>query len=164
MYIKYTLLLIICACSAVLYHLGGLGKDGAKNYPKVPSWLFNSKVRDLGCSVCAIIALCVLRGGFPVNWITAFSLLGWFLLSWAAVSAYWKGDAVDMKARHWFYHGLGIGLSALPLCCIGITWWLVLIRSVALGLTMMAVSEYFENACAEECSRGALIVATLLII
>lgn len=38
-----------------MYHLGGMGEDGAKQYPKLPKWMFNTKVRDWGCSLVTLL-------------------------------------------------------------------------------------------------------------
>lgn len=87
-----------------------------------------------------------------------------FLLSWGALSAYWKGKETDMKWWNWFLHGLGIGLAFLPMALIGIGWVLILIRAVVLGITMSVWSELNDNVVWEEVGRGALIILTLPIL
>jgi len=154
MFIKIIILSIL---SGILYNFGGRGKDGA--LPWLPKWLFNSKVRDIGCSLCFCLALRLLHPGIGQIWAYALT----FGLSWAAISAYWKGKAVDMKSRHWFLHGLGIGLAAMPLAWVGIAWWLILARAVILGLLMMWISDRTRLAWLEENARGFLIILTLLI-
>ena len=53
-------ILIFSILCGILYHLGGLGDDGQKQYPKLPKWMFNSKVRDWGCSIVTLLAFYLL--------------------------------------------------------------------------------------------------------
>jgi hypothetical protein len=87
-----------------------------------------------------------------------------FLLTWAALTTYWKKKGTDARWWNWFLHGFMIGLSSIPLAWIGIAWWLILIRAVVLGITMMIWSDLNDNAVKEELGRGALIVLTLPIL
>jgi len=136
--------------SAILYRCGGVGKP------------YDTKYRDWGCSLITLITICLLNTKLVVisNWLV-FTIS--FLLSWGALSTYWKKSA-DAKWINWFFHGFGIGLSSIPFAWIGIAWWLILIRAVVLGITMMLVSEWNDNPVWEECGRGALIVLTLPIL
>lgn len=86
-----------------------------------------------------------------------------FLLSWGALSTYWKKD-VDAVGWNWFLHGLGIGLAFLPFIYVGIPWEFICVRAFTLGLLMMMWSEINDNVVWEECGRGALIVLTLPIL
>ena len=134
--------------SAVAYRMGG-------------SDTYNPKWRDWGCSLIPMVVLYHIYGKLTLVNVILYLLT--FLLSWGALSTYWKKGA-DAKAINWFFHGFGIGLSSIPFAWIGIAWWLILLRAVVLGITMMAVSELSDNVYVEECGRGALIVLTLPIL
>lgn len=133
----------LSAISGLLYRLGGSDK----------TW--HGKERDWGCAVCVVLGLWVVLHRFSVWYFPVF------LLSWGALSTYWKGDAVDVKAVHWFLHGLGCGLACLPLVVLGVPLWLILTRAILLGGLMTWVSEASEDVFIEEFSRGGLLVATL---
>jgi hypothetical protein len=87
-----------------------------------------------------------------------------FLLTWGALTTYWKKKGTDARWFNWLAHGAGVGLAAIPFAWIGISWWLILIRAIVLGLTIMIWSENNDNAVKEELGRGFLIVATLPIL
>lgn len=153
----YVIWLILCLISGLFYHLGGLGADGVKKHPKMPKWMFSRYMRRWGCAIVFLIAL-----GLPMSkhpWIYLIT----YLAMWFSLTAYWK-KGVDMKAKHWFFHGLGIGLAAIPLAWIGIAWWLILARAIVLAVLMMWISERTGKAWLEESVRGFLIPATIILL
>jgi len=153
----YMIWLILCLISGLFYHLGGLGADGKKKYKWAPAWLFNRQWRLSGCSAIFLIAL-----GLPLTrhpWIYLIT----FIATLGALAEYWK-KGVDMKAKHWFFHGLAIGLASIPLAWIGLHWWLIIARAIVLGLLMMWISERTKSAWLEECTRGFLIPATIILL
>lgn len=89
-----------------------------------------------------------------------------FLLTWAALSSYWRwvNNTPDVESINWFLHGLGIGLAMLPFVWVGVSLWLILFRSILLGVSMMFWSDHNNNVVVEEMGRGALIVLTLPIL
>lgn len=150
--LKYTLLYIICACvSGILYRMGGSDK-------------FNPKWRDWGVATIQLLVLYVLLGNYN-NFLMYFVIPYFlaFLLSWGALSAYWK-TGEDMKWYHWFMHGFGIGLAFLPIMFLGYNCYLIILRAFILGATMMIWSENTTNVVKEEVGRGALIILTLPIL
>lgn len=149
---------ILCVISGLLYHLGGLGADGKKKYPCIPSWMFNTKMRDWGCALCAVGAVYIQTQALAL-WPTLIS----FLLAWGALSAYWKKSG-DMQPKHWLAHGIGIGLAALPYAWCGIAWQMIVMRAIILGVTMVVVSVCTDDVRIEEIGRGALIIATVLML
>ena len=135
--------------SGLLYHLGGGAEKG-----------YNTKWRDWGCSLIALICLWLLKG---LNFAFWWGYIAFFLLSWGALSTYWK-KGVDAKAINWFFHGFGCGLATIPFYWLGIHWWAILVRTVILGLTMMWWSENNDDVFWEEGGRGTLIILTLPIL
>ena len=94
-----------------------------------------------------------------------------FLLHWSALSTYhkWLNKYFHKSTdnSHWFNwiaHGIGIGLAMFPFAWIGIAWWLILIRTIVLCISIMTWSELNDNAVWEECGRGVLIIVTLPIL
>lgn len=87
-----------------------------------------------------------------------------FLLSWGALSTYWKKKGVDPVGWNWFLHGLFIGLAFLPFVFIGFLWQAILLRAAVLGILMMIWSVLINSACWEEFGRGVLIILTIPLI
>jgi hypothetical protein len=134
--------LALCIGSAIFYRLGG-----AKGY--------NTKFRDLGCPLMAVLALWFLLG--------KFSLLPYFLtfgLMFAALTTYW--DEV-FGYDNMYAHGFMIGLSTLPFLGI-ILWWKIIIYAIILGLSMGLFSHKINvSAVVKELFRGFVIIALLII-
>lgn len=149
--------ILLSALSAFLYRLGGLSKEQAKQQiPWCPSWLINSKTRDVGCSLIA------------VGWMLLFyPRMEWFVylisfgLTWGALSTY--HDYINGKDNFWL-HGLGVALAFVPFS-MDVDWILGLaLRCLALAILMGAWCAIFKNDWIEELGRGAFIIATLLIL
>ena len=156
--LKTALLVILALFSGWLYRRGGSDK----------TW--HGKERDWGCSLLTLAALWLFSKEATIvlnlRTVAVFSVV--FLLSWGALSTYWKGDKPDCKYYHWFLHGLGVGLALLPLVFSGSEpyhlLYKILLRSFALGGIMMIVSEASDSVLVEELGRGAVVVATLPIL
>lgn len=142
--------ILLSLLSGFLYRLGGLSKEQAKKQiPWCPSWLINTKTRDVGCSVLAIAWMAIYC---PTAWY-------WYLLAfgamWGALTTYW-----DITGRDNFYlHGFGIALAFVFLA--NGHWLGFGIRAVTLAVLMGAWCAIFKNDWVEECGRGAFIVLTL---
>lgn len=65
---------------------------------------------------------------------------------------------------NWLAHGFFVGLASLPVIYLGISWYLIVLRGIVLGLTMMIISENSKNVLFEEMGRGSLIILTLPIL
>jgi hypothetical protein len=156
MFILYIILAII---SGLLYHLGGLGNEGAKKYPKLPKWLFNTKMRDWGCAACNVT---LVAGLFKaVVW---WQFLGVFLFSWLFLTTYhdWLNRFFNKPAEgdvywfNWFAHGFCLGL---PLLFILYTNPLLVgLICLSLGIGMMIWSQLISLAWLEEFGRGYLFI------
>ena len=133
------LITIVCA---ILYRLGGIGKP------------FRSWMRDwlIPLPIClyAFFAL-----GVTNFWLLllAYGLMG------AALTTYW--DSL-LGYDNFYLHGFMIGLACLPFLTI-IPWWIILLRSLALGGAMGLWCKIFGNDWVEELGRGGFIGLTLLI-
>lgn len=154
------LTLISSIVSGICYHLGGLGEDGAKKYPKVPSWVFNTKMRDWGCSFCNLFLVwCTFKG---VLW---WQYIGIFLASWAFLSTYhdWlnkffnKPEDGDVYWFNWFAHGFCLGLPMLFMLNQVPVLDVVKI-CIIMGTSMMIWSELISIAWLEEVGRGFLFI------
>ncbi len=146
---KILFVIILSLLSGVLYRLGGIGKP------------FNTKFRDCGCPLVALICLWLLKG-FNLGFWWAYLLT--FGLGWGVMTTYWKKKGTDAKWWNWLLTGAGYGLSALPLCWIGVHWYVLLYRTVVLSIGTMLWSDWQGNVVWEECGRGALITATIPLL
>jgi len=143
------LICLLSILSGVFYHLGGIGKP----YP--------TKLRDWGCPACFIVCLYLTAGRFTLQ--VALCYLATFLLSWAALSTYYK-KGIDCKWQNWFFHGLGCGLAALPLIWVGVSTLDILSRSLFLVASMTLVSEFSESVWYEEFMRGFIFTASMVFL
>jgi len=145
--------------SGLLYHLGGLGEDGEKAYPKLPKWLFDTKMRDWGCSICNLILVWITYNN--VEW---WQYLGIFLASWGFLSTYhgWLNKFFNKPEDNvywfnWFAHGFCLGLPMLFLLNF-IPWYTILLICLGMGLSMMIWSQLISLAWLEEGGRGFLFI------
>lgn len=143
--------------SAGLYRLGGMGDDGRKEFPKLPGWLFNTKVRDWGCPIIAAIWMVIFDVSSNV-WIHTIS----FLLFWGALCTYW--DRL-FKYDNFYMHGFMCGMAYVGFALAGdVHWGLVLARSIVTGMIMGVVCDLTANDYVEEFTRGGALILTLPIL
>lgn len=151
--------IILTILSALFYRIGGLSKEHAKrDMPWVPSWLVNTKTRDLGCPLTAI-------GWFGV----CLPLVAWwayliaFVVMFGALTTYW--DRLFKGKDNFFAHGFGIAVSLLPVVIVSSgLWWGYLAYAVAMPVVMGVWCLIFKNDYVEELGRGAFIVAALPLL
>jgi len=156
---KIILVFLLSFCSAQLFRLGGSAKNG--------SWLDfakNTKARDAGCPLIALIALWLLVGFKSSSW-WAYALT--FGLSWGAMSTYFSylvEPDDDVTAIEWFVTGLFYGLSAFPLVWAGVHWYAIIGRSIALGLAIMWLRIRTGKDFKEEKGSGFLYILSTFIL
>ena len=151
----FNILLIVFASilSALFGWAGGRGEEWAKEH-RLPSWMFESWVRDwLIGPLCAITA-----------WI--LGVHSWLLilmigLTGGALSTYW--DFLFKFDNFWF-HGFMIGMAAFPIAIVTGHWVLFIVRSFLLALWMGGWSAIWKDAHIEESGRYIIIPATLGMI
>jgi len=126
---------------------------------------YNTRYRDMGCSIVALAALWVLIG-FKVSLWWVYLLI--FGLHWGSFSTYW--DFLFGFDNLWF-SGFVAGLSLLPGLWLGLAWWFVLSRTILLGVTWGLLNKYlpqkvllWRRDVAEEFLRYSLVIVTLLIL
>ncbi len=155
-FIFYILLatLFSCILSAWCYRLGGLSKeDGLKKFPKIPSWLIASWVRDIGCSTIAVAWMILFYQRVP--W---YVYLISYIAMWGALSTYW--DRV-FGYDNYFAHGFMIAFAFILFAIITKNWLGLGVRTLTLALTMGIWCLFFSNDDVEEFGRGGFIAATL---
>lgn len=155
MIILITVLFILM--SGFLYRLGGLSKEQAKEQiPWCPSWLINSKTRDIGCPLACIGWMLLFFPSTVWYWhLIAFGLM------WGSLTTYW--DFINGDDNFWL-HGFGVGMAYLPYCLDADLILGGILRAIALAILMGAWCAIFNNDWVEELGRGAFIVATLPIL
>lgn len=154
--------IVLGLLSGVLYRLGGLSKWQAKrDMPWLPSFVVNSKTRDIGCVVLTGV------------WLYNFSVVGvWFgqvlagLLMVAGLTTYWDESPInwDKPEDNFFLHGIIIGLALVPMGISTGLWGWMIVRAVTLGILMGVISSVSKNDYVEEIGRGAVIIWTLPLL
>ena len=150
---KLLTILIASILSSIFYRLGGS--------PAGTLW------RDAGCTLIFFITAILL--GITHSIVDIAILLASCGLLYASLTTYNKwaskligGSGNDVLWPSWFVTGLFYGLSAIPLLWCGIPLWLIIWRSILLGVTTMLWSENTENPW-EELGRGALIQLSIVL-
>lgn len=142
----YALLTVV---SGVLYRLGG--------------WI-QTKIRDFGCALLVCIAYLVFGMLTDSIWVNIAVYLACFGATFGSLTTYWKKKGEPAKWWNWAITGFVYGLSALPLLFVGVHWYMILIRSIALSASVVAVSEITSVDFIEEFGRGALLIATVPLL
>lgn len=147
----------LSALSGFLYRLGGMGNSGRAKFPWVPGWVFNTKARDVGCTVCCLIwMLLYVKGTLWAYILGSLALFG-------ALTTYW--DTIFGYDNYWL-HGWACGIAYLPFAIAGDTSAeSYLIRCFALCVTMGVWSHVlWTNDNIEEFGRGAFLVLSLPLV
>lgn len=125
-------------------------------------WYFDSKVRDFGCSIVALISLYLI--GIHGQWWMYFLSLG---TMFGSLTTYHKwmnpifgDDKEDVRWYGWFMHGFCFGLALF--------WFytylpLILKRAFVLGIFTAIWCEGISKDWLEEGGRGFLFNMSLLI-
>lgn len=143
---QIAMLFALAIISGILGRCGGVGKP------------YDTKYRDVGCSLIAVVALCLFVG---FQWSAWWVYLIIFGLHWGAFSTYW--DWLFKYDNFWF-SGFMCGLAMLPACFIlPWIWWLLLIRAVVLSAGWGLIHKFmpkkllaWDGAVAEEFLRYAI--------
>lgn len=147
--------IIATILSAFLYRLGGLSKEeGKSKFPWLPLWIFNTKTRDIGCSVISVLWMFLFYCDYFPWWIYLIS----FGATWGALTTYW--DFI-FGEDNFFAHGAMIAAALFPFIILNGFWVGFVIRIVTLSLFMGIWCKIFGNADIEEYGRGGAIAATL---
>ena len=159
---KIILYLVLSILSGIFYRIGGSSKEEAKKeFPWFPSNLVNTKVRDVGVSLMAILVFILLSSISLPWWILLLTLL----LMFGSMTTYCTfGEQEDVYWYNWFLTGILYGLSALPITCYTGKWLGFGIRTIILGFGIMIWSEVNSDARLEEFGRGALFTLTIPLL
>ncbi len=142
----YLWITLLAIASGILYRMGGKGGG---------PWYYNTKARDIGCSICGLIGMIILFDS--AWWIHLIS----FVLLFGALTTYW--DTVFGFDNHWF-HGFACALAYFPYAIASGLWVGFGVRCIALAIAMGLVSVLSEDDVVEEVGRGAALLLTLPIL
>ena len=134
MIIKIIITILLAILSGILGRLGGRAKDG--------HWydvLTDSKARDVGCSIIAIITFC-LWFGFEWKWWWVYLIT--FGLHWGAISLYW--DILFGYNNLWF-SGFVVGIALIPLVIIYNLYLLWIVRAILLAIIWGCLNKYLPK-------------------
>jgi hypothetical protein len=121
------LLIPIALASGVLGRMGG-----AKGY--------DTKYRDVGCSLLVILAIGVLWGWQASFWWVYVLIFG---LHWLTFSTYWDWL---WKYDNFAFSGWMVGLAISPILFIDISlWWVVAIRVIGLAVIWWALNKFLPQ-------------------
>jgi hypothetical protein len=124
---KWLILLLLAVVSGVLGRMGG-------------STGYNTKWRDLGCSLVALMALWLFIGFNLEHW-KIYAVV--FVLQWAAFSTYW--DRV-FGYDNLGFSGLAVGMAALPVVYIEPRLLLFLLtRAILLAVIWWALNRFLPK-------------------
>ena len=152
------LYLILIALGAVCYRLGGASYA---DFPKLPKWLIHSYTRDIGVPLIALASMVTLGKYHWALWLC-------MPLMYGALTTYW--DFMFNDVDNFYMHGFMCGVAMFPLVLTGFNWQFIFIRAIILGMSMGLLNKYANKwhwkhaVIIEECSRGALLIATLWMI
>lgn len=151
-------IILLTIASAVLYRLGGMGQSGKDKYPKIPLWVFNTKMRDMGCAAAAVGGIFVLGVDVPW-WIHALA----FGTLFGMLTTYW--DWLFKYDNYWF-HGFTCGLAFAWYGWYAPELWLWLgVRALVMAVFMGTWCHVlFPNDVVQETGRGAIIPFTLPLL
>lgn len=139
---KWIILLIFSLLSGFLYYAGGHGKP------------FNTKYRDWGIPLLStILSYLYITTNLIVLGIS-------FLLTWGALSTYWKKSA-DVEFKHFYFHGLALGFSLLPCIIVSHQWIPFSIRLIVLPLLIAFWSTKIDDVFFEDTGKGFLIMISM---
>jgi len=155
MIFKIISLIVLTMLSGLLYRLGGWGDPGRKNYPKLPTWLFNTKARDLGCPLCAFLGMLFF---VEMSWWMALAHFLSFGILFGALTTYW--DFLFEFDNHWV-HGFMCGLAYFPYAIVSGHWVGFGVRCVVVAIAMGLISTQSSDDVVEEVGRGASLIPTL---
>ena len=144
------IVLILSIISAILYRMGG-------------SDTYNTKWRDLGCSLCATLC-CLATLELVYNVETVLALVAVFALIFASLTTYFKEKGKDTHWWNWLIVGLMFGIAALPLPLVTHHWGGFLLRTAFLGASVCVWSQTVDNVVWEECGRGFLLTVSILLL
>lgn len=147
---KVLIVLGLSIVSAVLYRMGG-------------SNTFNTKWRDIGSMLCAILCLLATQK-LVFNVATFTALIVTALLTFASLTTYFKRKGSDAKWWNWLLVGLAWGLSALPVALVYHCWLGFALRTVFLMGTVCIWSQSIDNDIIEELGRGFLLTISIPLL
>ena len=144
------LTLILSIISGTCYRMGGSAK-------------FNTKYRDLGCPLIALILLWLLGGlGLQSPILPKIALiLTSYGLMFGSLTTYW--DFITGK-DNFYLHGLFCGLAFIPLHWTGLSWWVIGIRAIVCAIGMGLWSAWQGNDIKEEFGRGFILTVTIPLL
>ena len=132
------LTLLFSAVSAVLYRLGGIGKP------------FNTKVRDFGAPIVALIQLHIMGIHLPI----LYQIISFFAM-FGALTTYCKiGKQTDVYWYNWLLTGLLYSVSCILVPVYTHQWLAFMFRSIFLITATCLWSIFINNDTLEESGRG----------
>lgn len=138
-------LTVLTTIGAVFYRLGGYGHG------------FNTKVRDLGIPLCALI-------WFYWSGVFILAVLPCLVMMFAAQTTYFKKKGTDAKWYNWLFVGLAFSISYLPYSLVVGNVSGFMVRTVIVTVFTVLWSEFVGKDTWEEMGRGAIQIVTLPLL
>lgn len=157
MIIRIIFFVILTIISACLYRAGGMAKEETARPKWIPKGIRNTKARDFGVPLCAVLSLIVL--GY-LHW----TLILVFGMMFGSMTTYWKRKHTDATWFSWVLTGFFYGVSVLPVVIAYGLWVGFTCRVIATSIFVMAWSLFIGNDVVEEMGRGAINNITLAFL
>lgn len=136
--------------SGIFYRMGGSDK-------------YNTKWRDIGCMLCAMLVL-IFNGSLVYNVSMIIGLVLTAGLTFVSLTTYFKKKNTDAMWWNWTLVGLAWGLATLPFVFITQHWLGFILRTIFLGGSVTFWSQGIGDVKWEETGRGVLLTFTMPLL
>lgn len=144
----------------MIYGLLGLLVANMTLYRMGGSDTFDKLWRRIGCALVTTVMI-----GLWVQW--HWLLILHSLILYGCLTTYlseFQPPDDNVSTIEWFLTGIIYGAAALPLIWAGFSWFWIVVRMLALGITTCAWSSYEDNAVREELGRGSLLGLSVFLL
>lgn len=137
--------------AGLLYRMGGSGD-------------YDTKARDIGCSICMVLTIALLGLWHWSVLICFFLMFGAMTTYWGFVNKWFGKSTKDKYWWNWMLTGIGYSLAMLPLAIATDHYQGFLVRTFVCTLLITLWSEVTGNVKYEEGGRGGINNVTLILL
>jgi hypothetical protein len=159
------LIIILSLIGAILYRAGGMSSAVDSQPTWIPTWLRHGWVRDWIIPIVLCLGMPLIC--IPEALLDVFIVLLMIILIGLSLSTYW---GFLFKKDNFYFHGLFVGFSAIPLVYFEYELYTIIIRAMVLSLSFGLLNKYANKYklkyrdVVEDTFRGAAIISSLLLL
>lgn len=143
-------IILLSSLAGYLYYVGGESKESI-------SWA-NTKVRDFGVPLCAVIAMCILNGWYWIYILCFGAMFG-------AQTTYFNKKGKDEEWWNWLLCGIAFSIAWIFFTIfISHNWMGFLYRLICTSIFTVIWSESNGNVKVESPGRGFIQIITLPLL